>query len=149
MTRGRRSVTLPSPPRLTCHYIFGTDRLNTAQVVLGISDFLLCMIQILWLGWPLTRVIRVREAPFWNVFVLYGQLGIAQKALDATPLCQTGEHGKKVLQAILGSLYTPAPLRAMSIWKQHISKRGFPNQGDQGGIMVKHIFWKQTGEEAK
>ena len=149
MTRGRRSVTLPSPPRLTCHYIFGTDRLNTAQVVLGILDFLLCMIQILWLGWPLTRVIRVREAPFWNVFVLYGQLGIAQKALDPTPLCQTGEHGKKSAPSNPGKPLHPRPLRAMPIWKQHISKRAFPNQGDQGGIMVKHIFWKQTGKEAK
>ena len=39
------------------------------------------------------------------------------------------QRGKKVpqTQTILASLFTPPPLRAMPIWKQHISKRGFPN----------------------
>ena len=48
-------------------------------------------------------------------------------SLDLPPFCQTGKRGKKVLQTILASLYTPSlPLRAMPmcIWKQHISKRG-------------------------
>ena len=50
-------------------------------------------------------------------------MGIAQ--ID--PLrCQTDKRGKKVLQTILASLYTPPPLRAMPMWKHHISKRGFP-----------------------
>ena len=58
--------------------------------------------------------------------------GNCPKSFRPHPPGQTGEHGKKVLQAILGSLYTPAPLRAMPVWKKHISKRGFPtsNQGD-------------------
>ena len=51
-------------------------------------------------------------------------------ALDP-PLCQTGKCGKKVPQTILVNLYTPPPLRAMPLWKQHISKRGFP-EGDEG-----------------
>ena len=89
-----------------------------------------------------------REAPF-EMFWLY--MGIAQIALDPPPLCQTGKCGKKcpkpswqaltppskvgknVPQAILASLYTPPPLRAIRIWKQHISKKGFPmHQGHQG-----------------
>ena len=62
-------------------------------------------------------------------------MGIAQIALTPPPLCQTGKHGKKVPQTVLGSpyipgqrekkvpqiilasLYTPAPLQAMPIWK--------------------------------
>ena len=36
------------------------------------------------------------------------------------------QRGKRVPQTILASLYTNPPLRAMPIWKQHISKRGFP-----------------------
>ena len=43
-------------------------------------------------------------------------MGIAQIALDPL-LCQTGKRGKKV---------PPPPQRAMPLWKQPISKRGFP-----------------------
>ena len=86
----------------------------------------------------------VREAPFFKICWLY--MGIAQ--ITPPPLCQMGKYGgkkyskpswqvltppgkrgKKVAQTILASLYTPAPpspLRAMPIWKQHISKRVFP-----------------------
>ena len=66
------------------------------------------------------------NSPFWNVLVM----GIAQIALDPLPLCQTwkksacsklswqafthpGKRGKKVLRAILASLYTHTPFRAM------------------------------------
>ena len=40
-------------------------------------------------------------------------------------LTPPGNVGKKVPQTILANLYPP-PLWAMPIWKQHISKRGFP-----------------------
>ena len=43
-------------------------------------------------------------------------MGIAQIAWDPSALCRTGKRGKKVPQTIL----------AMPIWKQHVSKRGFP-----------------------
>ena len=47
--------------------------------------------------------------------------------LKTPSLCQTDKRGKKVLQTILASLYTPSlPLRAMPmyIWKQHIFQKG-------------------------
>ena len=72
-------------------------------------------------------------------------MGSAQMALDRRPLCQTGKRGKncpkpswqaltppgnvvkKVPQTILANLY-PLPLMENAHkWKQHISKRGFPN----------------------
>ena len=52
-------------------------------------------------------------------------MGIAQIALDPSPFVKRANVGKKVPQTILASLYTPLPLRAMPIWKQHISKRGY------------------------
>ena len=73
-------------------------------------------------------------------------MGIAQIALDPPPSVKQAnvekkvsqtilaspytpsprQRGKRVPQTILASLYTNPPLRAMPIWKQHISKRGFP-----------------------
>ena len=87
------------------------------------------------------------EKPLFEMCWFY--VGIAQIALDPpSPLSngqtwkkyvpQTilaspytpGQSGKKVPRTILASLYTPplTPLRAMPIWKQHISKRGFPKK---------------------
>ena len=63
----------------------------------------------------------IREAPFWNVLVLYGHCPNSFRPPD--PL---SNMRKKVPQTILASLYIPPPLRAMPIYKQHISKRGFP-----------------------
>ena len=43
-----------------------------------------------------------------------------------------GQTWKKILQIILASLHPSNPFRAMPMWKQqHISKRGFPYEGDQ------------------
>ena len=47
------------------------------------------------------------------------------QAILASPYT-IGQCGKKVPQTILASPYTPAPLAPMPIWRQHISKRGFP-----------------------
>ena len=57
-------------------------------------------------------------------------VGIAKIAVDHPPPCQTGKRGKKVPQTILAIPYTPTPLlRAMSIWKQHISKGALVREG--------------------
>ena len=64
------------------------------------------------------------EKPLFEMCWFY--MGIAQIALDPQPLCQPGKRGKKVPQTILASPYAPPHLRAMPIWKQLISKRGFP-----------------------
>ena len=48
----------------------------------------------------------------------------------APPLCQTDKHGKSAPNHP-GKPLHPPPYRAMPIWKQHISKRGFP-EGDVG-----------------
>ena len=52
-------------------------------------------------------------------------VGIAQIALDPNSVKQA--NVEKVPQTILANLYSYTPLiRAMPIYKQHISKRGFP-----------------------
>ena len=42
------------------------------------------------------------------------------------PPPEAGKGAKTMPQTILVSLYPPPPLRAMPIWKEYISKRGFP-----------------------
>ena len=42
------------------------------------------------------------------------------------PLCQTDKHGKSAPNHPGKPLHPPPSKRAMPIWKQHISKRGFP-----------------------
>ena len=54
-------------------------------------------------------------------------MGMAQIALDPPPLCQTGKRGKSAANHAGKPLHNP-PLRAMPISRQHISKRGFPDQ---------------------
>ena len=45
------------------------------------------------------------------------------------PLCQRGKRGKKSAPNHPGKpLHPPSPLRAVPIWKQNISKKGFPYQ---------------------
>ena len=58
-----------------------------------------------------------REAPFE---MCWFYMGSAQIALD--PPSVKRANVEKVPQTIMASLYNPP----MPIWKQHISKRGFP-----------------------
>ena len=87
-----------------------------------------------------------REAPLWNVLVLYGHCPNSFR--PPAPLLSNRQTWKKVLQTIPASPYTlgqtweksdpnhpgkpfhppSPPFQAMPIWKQHISKRGFPLQ---------------------
>ena len=54
---------------------------------------------------PLIWYIKeLREAPFWNVLVLYGHC--PNSLSPPPPPCQTGKCGKKVSQTILASPYT-------------------------------------------
>ena len=54
-------------------------------------------------------------------------MGIAQIALDPLgPPSVKRANVKKSAPDHPGKPYTPPPLRAMPIWKQHISKRGSP-----------------------
>ena len=69
----------------------------------------------------------LREAPFWNALVLYGHCSNSFRPPSWQALTPPGNVGKKAPQIILASLYTNPPLQAMPIWKQHISKRGFPS----------------------
>ena len=67
------------------------------------------------------KVTQEREAPFCCFYMV-----ISQMALDPPPFCQTGKRGKKSAPNHPGKPLHPPPFRAMPIWKQHISKRGFP-----------------------
>ena len=62
-------------------------------------------------------------------------MGIAKIALDPLPprLSQTGKRGQKSAPNHPGKPLHPPPwpLRAMPLWKQHISKRGFPYRNDK------------------
>ena len=62
------------------------------------------------------------------MLVLYGHY--PNRLSPLPPLCQMGKRGKKCPKPSWQALATPPPLRAMSIWKQHISIRGFPKLGE-------------------
>ena len=54
-------------------------------------------------------------------------MGIAQIALDPPPSVRQTNEEEKVPQTIQASPYTPRQTWGkMPLWKQHISKRGFP-----------------------
>ena len=55
-------------------------------------------------------------------------MGIAQIALDPPPSVKQANVEKKVLQTILASPYIPSQRCNAHTWKQHISKKGFPDQ---------------------
>ena len=64
--------------------------------------------------------------PLFEIWWFY--MGIAQIALDPPPLSNRQTWEKKVPQTILASPSTPPPpLPGNAIWKQHVSKRGFPS----------------------
>ena len=66
----------------------------------------------------------LREAPFWNVLVLYG---LCLNSFRPPPSVRQTNEEEKVPQTIQASPYTPRQTWGkMPLWKQHISKRGFP-----------------------
>ena len=54
-------------------------------------------------------------------------MGIAQIALDPRPSVKQANVEKKCPKPSWQAYTPPPPFRAMPIWKQLISKRGFPN----------------------
>ena len=58
-------------------------------------------------------------------------MGIAQIALDPPPSVKRANVEKKCPKPTWQAPFTPSALQAMPIWKQQISKRGFPYQRHQ------------------
>ena len=84
---------------------------------------------------------KFREAPFWNMLVLYGhcpnsfrpppcvkRAKIEKKCPKPSwqALTPPDNMGKKCPKPTWQAFTNPPPLRAMPIWKKHISKSGFP-----------------------
>ena len=106
--------------------------------------------------------------PLFEMCWFYMGKGIAQIALDppplsngqtilASPYTPSQNWGKKVLQTILASPYAPTqmwersapnhprrplhpPLQTMPIWKQQISKRGFPYKSGFSNLRAMWYF---------
>ena len=107
---------------------------------------------------PALLLRTLKEAPFWNMLVLYGYCPNSFRA--PPPFCQTGKCGKKSVRNHPGKpLHPPSPpFQAMPIWKQHILKRGFPwqkkvwnvmwnvelNDGWRNIVIIQHVCFQHS-----
>ena len=82
---------------------------------------------------PALLLRTLREAPFWNMLVLYGHCQNSFRPPPPSTL-SNGQTWTKKCPKPYWEAFTPPPpwpLRAMPLWKQHISKRGFPYRNDK------------------